>query len=224
VLTRIRLWLPDAPGVLGAVAAEIGVVQGNVVGLEVLEREAGVAIDEMVVELPDDLGAIDALCRGVRNVPGVGVEEVVALAGDGEAPDREDTVLAATTAIIGAATPDAVLKELTGRLRALFGLGWLAVADEALTRFVEVHADADGDGDGAAPSVAWVAAFAEGARSGADPAGATTGSGVFVEPVPGAGLAVCGGRTVAIRRRERREITLLVTAAARFTEALGGRG
>jgi hypothetical protein len=223
VLTRIRLWLPDAPGVLGAVAAEIGAVQGNVVGLEVLEREAGVAIDEMVVELPDDLGAIDALCRGVRNVPGVGVEEVVALAGDGEAPDREDTVLAATTAIIGAATPDAVLKELTGRLRTLFGLGWLVVADDALTRFVEVHADADGDGDGAAPSVAWVAAFAEGARSGADPAGATTGSGVFVEPVPGTGLAVCGGRTVAIRRRERREITLLVTAAARFMEALGGR-
>jgi hypothetical protein len=223
VLTRIRLWLPDAPGVLGAVAAEIGAVQGNVVGLEVLEREAGVAIDEMVVELPDDLGAIDALCRGVRNVPGVGVEEVVALAGDGEAPDREDTVLAATTAIIGAATPDAVLKELTGRLRMLFALVWLAVADDALTRFVEVHADADGDGDGAAPSVAWVAAFAEGARSGADPAGATTGSGVFVEPVPGTGLAVCGGRTVAIRRRERREITLLVTAAARFMEALGGR-
>jgi hypothetical protein len=221
VLTRIRLWLPDAPGVLGAVAAEIGAVQGNVVGLEVLEREAGVAIDEMVVELPEEPGAIDALCRGVRNVPGVGVEDVVTLPGDDEVPDREDTVLAATTAIIGAATPDAVLKELTGRLRTLFGLGWLAVADDALTRFVEVHADGYGAGDGVVPSVAWVAAFAEGARSGADPAGATTGSGVFVELVPGTGLAVCGGRTVAIRRRERREITLLVTAAARFMEALG---
>jgi hypothetical protein len=225
MLTRIRIWLPDAPGVLGAVAAEIGAVQGNVVGLEVLEREAGVAIDEMVVELPDDPAAIDALCRGVRNVAGVGVEEVVELAGAREAPDREDTVLAATTAILGAATPDAVLKELTGRLRSLFGLDWLAVADDALTRFVEVHGGGDGggDGDGEAPSVAWVAAFAEGARSGADPANDTTGSGVFVEPVPGIGLAVCGGRTVAIRRRERREIALLVTAAARFMEALGGR-
>jgi hypothetical protein len=215
MLTRIRIWLPDAPGVLGAVAAEIGAVQGNVVGLEVLEREAGVAIDEMVVELPDDPGAVDAVCRGVRNVPGVGVEEVVELSGEGEAPDREDTVLAATTAILGAATPDAVLKELTGRLRSLFGLDWLAVADDALSRFVEVHGDA--------PSPAWVAAFAEGARSGADPANDTTGSGVFVEPVPGTGLAVCGGRTVAIRRRERREIALLVTAASRYMEALGGR-
>jgi hypothetical protein len=223
VLTRIRIWLPDAPGALGAVAAEIGAVQGNVVGLEVLEREAGVAIDEMVVELPDDPGAIDAVCRGVRNVPGVGVEEVVELAGAGQgdapdaldAPDREDSVLAATTAILGAATPDAVMKELNGRLRSLFSLAWLAVADDALTRFVEVHGDA--------PSPSWVAAFAEGSRSGSDPANDTTGSGVFVEPVPGTGLAVCGGRTVAIRRRERREITLLVTAASRFMEALSGR-
>jgi hypothetical protein len=216
VLTRIRIWLPDAPGVLGAVAAEIGAVHGNVVGLEVLERTAGVAIDELVVELPDDPGAVEAVCRGVRNVPGVGVEEVIELAGDGEAPEREDSVLAAMTAILGAATPDAVLKELVGRLRTLFGLDWLAVSDDALTGFAEVHGDA--------PSAAWVAAFAEGARSGADPANDTTGSGVFVEPVPGTGLVVCGGRTVAIRRRERHQIALLVTAAARLMEALAGRG
>ena len=75
----MRIWLPDAPGVLGAVAAEIGAVRGNVVGLEVLEREAGVAIDELVVELPDEPGAVDAVCRGVRNVPGAGVEEVTEL-------------------------------------------------------------------------------------------------------------------------------------------------
>ena len=215
MLTRIRIWLPDAPGVLGAVAAEIGDVHGNVVGLEVLERDAGVAIDEMVVELPDHPGAVEAVCRGVRNVPGVGVEEVVELDGEGEAPDREDTVLAAVAAILGAATPGAVRKELTGRLRVLFGLAWLAVADDALTQFAEVHGDA--------PSPAWVAAFAGGASSGADPANDTTGSGVFVEPVPGTGLTVCGGRTVAIRRRERHEIALLVTAAGRFMEALAGR-
>jgi hypothetical protein len=208
----MRIWLPDAPGVLGAVAAEIGAVQGNVVGLEVLEREAGVAIDELVVELPDEPGAVEAVCRGVRNVAGVGVEEVVTLSR--LEADREDTVLAATAAILGAATPDAVLQALTGHLRALFDLAWLAVADDALTGFSEVHGDA--------PSPPWIAAFAEGARSGTDPANDTTGSGVFVEHIAGTGLAVCGGRTVAIRRRERREIALLVTAAARFLAALGG--
>ena len=213
MLTRLRIWLPDDPGVLGAVAAEIGEAKGNVVGLEVLEREAGVAIDEMVVELPDDPAAIDAVCRAVRNVPGVGVEEVTELAG--EVADREDTVLAAASAIVDATTWAGVLEALVFHVRTLFGLAWLAVADEGLTQFVEVYGDA--------PTPAWVAAFAEGARSGADPANDTTGSGVFVEVVPGAGLTLCGGRTVAIRRRERREIALLVTVAARFIDALGGR-
>ncbi len=213
VLTRMRIWLPDAPGVLGAVAAEIGALKGNVVGLEVLEREAGVAIDEMVVELPDEPGAVDAVCRAVRNVPGAGVEEVTELLT--EASDREDTVLAAASGILQAATPTAAMHALTGNLMALFDLSWLALADEAFRGFTETH------GEGV-PSARWVAAFAEGSRSGADPPNDTTGSGVFVEPVPETGLTVCGGRPVPIRRRERREIALLVMVAARFMDALGG--
>jgi hypothetical protein len=215
VLTRIRIWLPDAPGVLGAVAAEIGAVQGNVVGLDVLEREAGVAIDELVVELPDEAGAVDAVCRGVRNVPGVGVEEVTELFT--EAPDREDTVLTAATAIVAAATPIAALDALTGRLMALFDLSWLALADEEWRGYVETHGPD-------VPSVQWVAAFAEGSRSGSDPANDTIRSGVFIEPITDAGLTVCGGRPAAIRRRERREIAMLVMVAARFVLALGGEG
>ena len=66
-----------------------------------------------------------------------------------------------------------------------------------------------------------MAAFAEGSRSGSDPAYDTTGSGVFVEPVPDTGLTVCGGRPVPIRRRERREIALLAMVAARFIDAAG---
>ena len=209
----MRIWLPDAPGVLGSVAAEIGLAEGNVVGLEVLEREAGVAIDELVVELPDEPGAIEAVCRGVRRVPGVGVEEVTELYG--AAPDREDTVLAAAAGILQAATPTAAMQALVAHLRTLFGLSWLALADDRMTGYLEVH--------GEVPSVQWLAAFAEGSRSGADPANDTTGSGVFVEPVPDAGCAVCGGRAVPIRRRERHEIALLVMVAARFIDALGGR-
>jgi hypothetical protein len=213
VLTRMRIWLPDAPGVLGAVAAEIGAVNGNVVGLEVLEREAGVAIDELVVELPDEPGAVDAVCRGIRNVPGAGVEDVTELRA--EAPDREDTVLAAAAAILQAATPTAALGALTGRLITLFGLTWLALADDELTGYAEVYGDV--------PPVQWVAAFAEGSRSGADPANDTTGSGVFLESVDATGFAVCGGRPAPIRRRERHEIALLVMVAARFIDALDGR-
>ena len=144
---------------------------------------------------------------------GVGVEEVTEL--HTKAQDREDSVLAAAAAVLQAATPNAAMNALTGHLMVLFELSWLALADEALAGFVEVHGDV--------PSVQWVAAFAEGSRSGADPANDTTGSGVFVEPVPETGFIVCGGRPVPIRRRERHEIALLVMVASRFMDALGGR-
>jgi hypothetical protein len=208
----MRIWLPDAPGVLGAVAAEIGAVQGNVIGLEVLEREAGVAIDELMVELPDEPGAVDAVCRGVSQVPGVGVEEVKELLT--VAPDREDSVLAAAAAIMQAATSTAAMHALLGQLDSLFDLSWWALADLDQGTFIDVR--------GEVPTARWVAAFAEGARSGADPANDTTSSGVFVEAVPETGLSVCGGRAVAIRRRERHEIALLVMVAARFMDALTG--
>jgi hypothetical protein len=212
----MRIWLPDAPGALGAVAAEIGAVGGNVIGLEVLEREGDVAIDELVVELPDDPDAVDAACRGVRNVPGAGIEDVRVLAGD--AQDREDTVLAAAADIAGSATAAAAMEALCGSLRSLFDLAWLAVAHDRLEDFLEVQGDA--------PSAQWVAAFAEGARSGADPANDTSSSGVFIEALPGAGpgLVVCGGRPAPIRRRERHEIGVLVMVAARFIAALGDVG
>src|ERR1700722_2354593 len=107
----MRIWLPDAPGVLGAVAAQIGAVKGNVIGLEVLEREAGVAIDEFVVELPDEVGAIDAVCKGIRTIPGAGVEDVRELVG--AVQDREDAVLHAAAAILQAATVTAAVNALS---------------------------------------------------------------------------------------------------------------
>ena len=213
MLARMRIWLPDAPGVLGAVAAEIGAVDGNVVGLEVLEREAGVAIDEFVVELPDVAGAVDAVCRGIRNIPGAGVEEVRVL--NGVTQDREDMVLNAAAAILQAATPTAAMNALSGQLISLFDLTWLAVADLGTESFVEVH--------GEVPTIAWVAAFATGSQSGSDPSNDTTNSGVFVEAVPETALTVCGGRARPIRRRERRGISMLVVVTARFVDALGWR-
>ena len=213
MLTRMRIWLPDAPGVLGAVAAEIGAVKGNVIGLEVLEREAGVAIDELVVELPDVPGAVDAVCKGIRNIPGAGVEDVRELAG--VAQDREDTVLNAAAAILQAATATADMHTLSGQLMSLFDLTWLAVADLGMKTFTEVHGDA--------PGISWLSAFAEGSQSGADPSNDTTSSGVFVEAIPETELTVCGGRPAPIRRRERHAIAMLVVVTARFVDALGWR-
>ena len=213
MLTRMRIWLPDAPGVLGAVAAEIGAVDGNVIGLEVLERNAGVAIDEFVVELPDQPGAVDAVCKGIRNIPGAGVEEVRELAD--VAQDREDTVLNAAAAILQAATPTAAMNALSGQLMSLFDLTWLGIADLETQAFVEVH--------GEVPPIAWVTAFVQGSQSGADPSNDTTSSGVFVEAIPETELTICGGRPTPIRRRERHGIAMLVLVTARFVDALGWR-
>ena len=71
----IRMWLPDRPGALGQVASRIGAVRGDVVGIDILERDGGQAVDELVVELPD-AGLVDLLVNEVRQVDGVAVEEV----------------------------------------------------------------------------------------------------------------------------------------------------
>src|SRR3954471_16769865 len=71
----VRVWLPDRPGALGAVASRIGAVRGEIVGIDILERGAGRAIDELGVERPDrDLVAL--LVAEVREVDGVDVEDV----------------------------------------------------------------------------------------------------------------------------------------------------
>src|SRR5258706_15549298 len=71
----LRLWMPDRPGALGAVASRIGAVRGDVVGIDILERGAGRAIDELVVELPDD-SILPLLLKEIAAVDGVDVEDV----------------------------------------------------------------------------------------------------------------------------------------------------
>jgi hypothetical protein len=41
----VRLWLPDRPGALGLVATRIGAVRGDVLSIEIIERDGGQAID-----------------------------------------------------------------------------------------------------------------------------------------------------------------------------------
>ena len=71
----LRIWLPDRPGALGQVASRIGAVRGEFVGIEILERGGGRAIDELVVELPGP-GLEDLVVQEVRQVDGVDVEEL----------------------------------------------------------------------------------------------------------------------------------------------------
>ena len=71
----VRVWLPDRPGALGLVASRIGAVGGDIVGIDVLERGADVAVDEFAVVL-GTLDVVELLVREVEEVDGASVEEV----------------------------------------------------------------------------------------------------------------------------------------------------
>ena len=54
----LRLVVPDRPGLLGAVATALGEAGIDIVSVDVLERSGGVAVDDIVVELPGDRVAV----------------------------------------------------------------------------------------------------------------------------------------------------------------------
>ena len=76
----LRLVVPDRPGTLGAVATALGDAGIDIVSLDVVERAGGVAVDDVVVELPR--GRLpDSLITAAQAVPGVTVESLRPFAG-----------------------------------------------------------------------------------------------------------------------------------------------
>ncbi|HEV7452279.1 MAG TPA: ACT domain-containing protein [Pseudonocardiaceae bacterium] len=76
----IRIQLPDRPGALGAVATALGNVGCDILSLDVVERGSGIAIDDLVVELPS--GRLpDVLITAAESVEGVEVDAVRPWAG-----------------------------------------------------------------------------------------------------------------------------------------------
>lgn len=70
----LRISLPDVPGSLGRVASAFGAGGVNILTLDVVDREDGLAVDEFRVEAPD--GMQEALRRAGEEVPGFTVEYV----------------------------------------------------------------------------------------------------------------------------------------------------
>ena len=159
----VRVWLPDRPGALGAVASRIGSVRADVVGIEILERGAGRAVDELTIDLEDERH-VDLLIKEIAQVDGVDVEHVrPARAVFG---DRGVVSLDVATAIVAASGGDAVLHALSVGSKDLFGADWAAVV-AAGTGPSAVLASA---GD-ALPSAEWLAAFVVGTSLGGAAAG-----------------------------------------------------
>ncbi|MGH3773602.1 MAG: ACT domain-containing protein [Pseudonocardiaceae bacterium] len=76
----IRVQLPDRPGALGAVATALGKVGVDILSLDVVERRSGIAIDDLVVELPSGRPP-DVLITAAESVEGVEVDAVRPWAG-----------------------------------------------------------------------------------------------------------------------------------------------
>lgn len=76
----LRVLLPDRPGALGAVATALGQVGADILSVDVVERAAGRATDDIVIELPTDRLA-DSLVSAAVTVPGVQVESIRPYAG-----------------------------------------------------------------------------------------------------------------------------------------------
>ncbi|HEU5003866.1 MAG TPA: ACT domain-containing protein [Actinomycetota bacterium] len=70
----LRISLPDVPGSLGRVASAFGKGGVNILTLDVIDSEDGVAVDDLRVEAPD--GMQEALRRAGEEVPGFAVEYV----------------------------------------------------------------------------------------------------------------------------------------------------
>jgi hypothetical protein len=197
----VRLWLPDRPGALGAVTSRIGAVGGSVVGIEILERGAGRAIDELVVELPGE-HLVDLLTKEISQVDGVDVELVQPISGAVHDPRLDALETAAI--LVGATTTDDLLDALTVHARRTIGAAWAAVVD---LEEGEVWAS-----EGDCPAAGWLAAFVEGTRMVTlDNCGPDD---VAWAPLPASGVALLLGRTgTAFRALERRHVAALARIA-----------
>jgi len=191
----MRVWLPDRPGALGAVASRIGAVKGDVVGIEILETGEGQAVDELVVTLPD--GALmDLLVGEVRQVDGVAVEEIRHLGNTSH--DPRAAMLETVAEILKATNRDELATTTCVSGLGSLSASWIAVLDTETNSVV-----ASGDD---APDDRWISAFAAGSSSG----DGQLKCDVIVSRAEAAPTAIVAGRdTFAWRERERRELDAL---------------
>ena len=206
----VRVWLPDRPGALGSVASRIGAVRGEIVGIEILERGGGRAVDDLVVEIPDG-ALVDLLIAEISQVDGVDVEDVQPALDHTHDPRLDALETAAQLVASGSAVE--IVAALCERAASTIGAQWAVVVDldEATVKA----------GVGPAPELAWLTAFVNGSRSSARVAAMEAGpDDVLWAPLPAANLALVMGRDgQAFRARERRTAAALARIVdTRFRE------
>lgn len=204
----VRVWLADRPGALGAVASRFGALRGDVIGLEIIERGGGRAIDDLVVSLPADL-SIDLVVREVSAEDDVEIEDIRPL--DGSSFDPQLDVLETASILLGAETRDELADALVSHVGRGVRVDWACVAalDGTLLGAVGDH-----------PNKPWLASFLSGSPAIATdgcPGDPTLGDwppmdAVWV-PLPAASAALVVGRDGPFRARERQRLAALARIA-----------
>jgi hypothetical protein len=196
----VRVWVPDRPGALGAVASRIGAVRGDLVGIDILERGAGRAIDELVVDLPSE-SLVKLLISEVSQVDGVDVEDV-RRANDALADPRLDALETAAS-LVSQSAIEPLLKSLARSSIRDFQSDWAGIVEPDLPEHVVSV--------GPAPPGEWLQAFLAGSRASVAPRpGEVAPDDVAWADMDAAGLVLLlGRRGRPFRVRERRQLTAL---------------
>jgi hypothetical protein len=215
----VRLWLADRPGSLGQIATKIGEVGGDLVGIDILERDGARAVDELTVELapgyePDELVAV------LSQLAGVEVEDLRHLVSREPYASRDPLDVA--VALAEATDPVRLSAALAQGICTAFSCEWsivLGTGEDGAPSAVATL--------GNPPSPSWLGAFVAGARTGlslsSGDAGLVGPRDVAWAPLEVSGLVVVAGRDgPPFRGRERRQLQQLCRVAdARWVEITG---
>lgn len=123
----LRVVLPDRPGILGAVATALGNAGADILGVDVVERAGGHAVDDLSVELPPGRPP-DVLITAAESVPGVQVESVRPHSGRLDTHRELELVEAITV------DPTCGLQLLADGVPRIFRAGWALIAAREGTR------------------------------------------------------------------------------------------
>jgi len=138
----IRVQLPDRPGALGAVASRIGSVGGDVVSIDILQRDNRVVVDELGVGLAGD-HLLGLLRDEILEVDGVTIEALRAV--EGPLPDRHAELLDIATELFIQSSREVLLDHLADRVRRSLVADFAAIIDADTTRVTASHGDPPSD-------------------------------------------------------------------------------